>query len=109
VILVEADFIEHIREKIIKSFMDILVLKELEKRSTASGYDVVVFIHKKFGIQVSSGTVYSALYSLERNGLIKGALSSRKRINKLTDKGEEALQAIQKARRELQRLTARIF
>lgn len=37
-----------------------------------SGYDVIMFVHKKFGILLSSGTVYSVLYSMERNGLVRG-------------------------------------
>lgn len=105
----KADFLGQVREKIIKSFMDVLVLKELERESAISGYDLITFIHKRFDVLVSSGTVYSTLYSLERSGLIKGTRSSRKTIYKLTDKGEKALQAVKKAKRELQRLTARIF
>lgn len=74
-----------------------------------SGHDVRAFIHKEFGILVSSGTVYSILYSLERNELIKGIWSKRSRVYTLTDKGEEAVNAIMDAKEELQRLIARIF
>lgn len=107
--LVKSDFLEHVREKIIRSHMDVFILKEMKRNSNLSGYDVVVSIHKKFGILLSSGTVYSALYSLERSGLIKGKKSSRKTIYKLTAKGEETLHAIKKTKKELQRLTAKIF
>jgi DNA-binding PadR family transcriptional regulator len=52
-----------------------------------SGYDVISFIHNKFGFLASSGTVYSLLYSLERNGLVEGIWIERKRVYKLTEKG----------------------
>jgi DNA-binding PadR family transcriptional regulator len=68
---------EKLRRKTLKSFLDILILEELRK-SSLSGYDIIDLIHKKFGILVSSGTVYSLLYSMERDGLIK-AFGTNKR------------------------------
>jgi DNA-binding PadR family transcriptional regulator len=59
-----------------------------------SGYDVIAYIHNKFHLLVSSGTVYSLLYSLERNGLIQGKWNERKRIYTLTEKGEKTIKTI---------------
>jgi DNA-binding PadR family transcriptional regulator len=59
-----------------------------------SGYDVISFIHNKFGFLASSGTVYSLLYSLERNGLVEGAWIERKRVYKLIEKGGQTIQTI---------------
>jgi DNA-binding PadR family transcriptional regulator len=95
--------------KVITRFIDILALKELERESTIGGYDLVTIIYREFGILVSTGTTYSTLYSLERKGLIKGRKSKGKTIYKLTDEGEEVLRTIKKAKKEFQRLTARIF
>jgi len=53
-------------ERVVKNFMDVLVMAEL-RNSPLSGYDVLSLIHKKFNLLVSSGTVYSLLYSLERD------------------------------------------
>jgi DNA-binding PadR family transcriptional regulator len=78
----------------VKSFMDVLILVMLENSSSVSGYDVIAHIHKKFGILVSSGTVYSLLYSLERDGLIKGMWKQRKRVYTLAEKGEQAVKTI---------------
>jgi DNA-binding PadR family transcriptional regulator len=41
-----------------------------------SGYDIISYIHNKFQLLVSSGTVYSLLYRLQRNNLVK--VSGRK-------------------------------
>jgi len=87
--------------RIIKNFLDVLVLAEL-RNGPLSGYDVIAFIHNKFRLLVSSGTVYSLLYALERDGLIVGTWSQRKRVYKLTDKGEETIKAIMSANDKIQ-------
>lgn len=68
-----------LRRRTIKSFMGILILGEI-KNGSLSGYDIIGIIHRRFGILVSSGTACSLLYSLERDGLIKGAQNKRKRV-----------------------------
>jgi len=95
--------IKKMHRRIIKNFLDVLVLAEL-RNGPLSGYDVIAFIHNKFRLLVSSGTVYSLLYSLERDGLIAGSWSQRKRIYKLTDKGEEMIKAIMNANDRIQYL-----
>jgi DNA-binding PadR family transcriptional regulator len=81
--------------------MDILILGEM-KKSLVSGYDVITIIHKRFGILLSSGTVYSTLYSLERRGLIRGTWNNRKRVYALTEKAEQNMGAVTKAKKEIQ-------
>jgi len=92
---------EKLRKRAIKSFMDILILAEL-KRGSLSGYDIIDLIHKRFGILMSSGTIYSLLYSLERDGLIKGVWNQRKRVYILTEKGEQNTKVITNANEEIQ-------
>jgi len=89
----EAKILKKMHERIIKNFMDIIILAEL-RNGAISGYDVISFIHNKFHLLVSSGTVYSLLYSLERNGLIEGTWNERKRVYKLTEKGKKTIETI---------------
>ncbi len=89
----EARIIKKMHERVIKSFMDTIVMAEL-KKGPISGYDVITYIHNKFGFLVSSGTVYSLLYSLERSGLIDGVWIERKRVYRLTEKGTSTIQSI---------------
>jgi DNA-binding PadR family transcriptional regulator len=89
----EPRIVKRINEKIIKNFMDTIILAEL-RSGPISGYDAITFIHAKYGFLVSSGTIYSMLYSLERNGLIEGTDQERKRVYKLTQKGADTLQII---------------
>jgi DNA-binding PadR family transcriptional regulator len=44
---------------------------------------------QKYDLLVSPGTVYALLYSLEREGLIKGKVEERKRVYELTNSGLE--------------------
>jgi DNA-binding PadR family transcriptional regulator len=89
----EARIIKKMHERVIKSFMDTIIMAELQN-GPISGYDVITFIHTKFGFLASSGTVYSLLYSLERNGLVEGVWIERKRVYKLTEKGIKTITAI---------------
>ncbi|NWF87609.1 PadR family transcriptional regulator [Candidatus Bathyarchaeota archaeon] len=89
----ESKTLKKMHERIIKNFMDIIILAEL-RNGAISGYDVISFIHNKFHLLVSSGTVYSLLYSLERNGLIEGTWNERKRVYQLTEKGKKTIETI---------------
>jgi DNA-binding PadR family transcriptional regulator len=89
----EGKILKKMHERIIKNFMDIIILAEL-RNGSLSGYDVISFIHNRFHLLVSSGTVYSLLYSLERNSLIEGTWNERKRVYKLTEKGEKTIDTI---------------
>jgi DNA-binding PadR family transcriptional regulator len=89
----EGRILKKMHERIIKNFMDIIIMSEL-RNGPLSGYDVISYIHNKFNLLVSSGTVYSLLYSLERNGLVEGAWDERKRTYKLTEKGQKTIETI---------------
>jgi DNA-binding PadR family transcriptional regulator len=80
--------------------MDMLILAELQNKSL-SGYDIIGLVHKRFNVLVSSGTVYSLLYSLEREGLVASDLESRKRVYNLTDKGKQTLETVERANEEI--------
>jgi len=92
--------VENLRRRTIKTFMDMLVLGELQEKPL-SGYDIITLIHKRFNILVSSGTVYSLLYSLERKGLVNAEMDQRKRVYTLTDKGEKMLETVGRANGEI--------
>ncbi len=101
-------FCKNMQRRIVRSFLDILVLAELRK-GPLCGYDVITFVHDKFRLLVSSGTVYSVLYSLERNGLIAGVQMQRRRVYKLTDKGEKTIKRMMSASDETQYFVLRLL
>ena len=92
--------VEKLWRRTIKTFMDILILAELQNKPL-SGYDIIGLVHKRFNVLVSSGTVYSLLYSLEREGLVAADLDSRKRIYNLTDNGKQTLETVGRANGEI--------
>lgn len=94
VVFLEPDIFQELRERIVRDFLDIAVLAELKKGRPMSGYDVVGFLNEKFRLVMSSGTVYNTLYALERNSVIEGEQTGKKRVYKLTDKGKERINAI---------------
>jgi DNA-binding PadR family transcriptional regulator len=85
---------------LLKRFIDIIVLEEL-KKCDMSGYDLVFRLHTKYDLLVSPGTVYALLYSLERQGLIKGKVEERKRVYELTHNGLENASFLKKECKEV--------
>lgn len=104
----ESKILNGIHRRIVKDFLDMLILMELRKRSM-SGYDVINFVHNKFAILMSSGTVYSLLYHLERNGLIKGEWNQRKRVYTLTKRGKETVRTFLNAKDKVLGLFLNLF
>jgi len=104
----ESEVLKKMHRRMVKSFMDILILAEL-RNSPMSGYDVIAYIHNKFGILVSSGTVYSLLYSMERDNLIRGVWAKRKRVYELTEKGERNIEAILNANDKIKTLMTNLL
>ncbi len=100
--------LEKLRQKTVKNFIDILILRNL-KQNAMSGYDILTLIHKRFDVLISSGTVYSTLYSLERKGLIKGDFDDRKRCYSLTKDGKNILQRVERANGEIRNLVKNIL
>ncbi len=82
-----------LRERLIRVFLDFLLMIELKNQSM-SGYSALSHIHKTYDYLVSSGTVYSLLYSLEREELIQGIADGQKRVFELTAKGEKMIDTI---------------
>ena len=90
----KSDIVTDLDARLIQNFMDIIVLKLLRNNHLTSGYDLIRHFHERFRMLVSSGTVYSILYSLERQGFLEGNFDGRRRVYKLTKQGEEFLKKI---------------
>jgi len=104
----ESEILRKMNIRIIKSFMNIVILGQLRNKPM-SGYDVIEFIHRKFHVLVSSGTIYSTLYSMKRDGLIECMWGQSKRVYILTDKGEETIKAILNLREKILGLMVNLF
>ncbi len=74
-------------KRLITNFLDITVIAHFSDKPF-SGYDVLTFLKSEFDVKLSSGTVYSTLYAMERQGLIEGFDSESKRMYKVTERGK---------------------
>jgi DNA-binding PadR family transcriptional regulator len=95
--------------RVIKAFLDLLILAKLENCSSMGGYDITKWINKKHGILIHPRTVYSNLYSLERRELITCCQKKRTKIYKITEKGRHQIDAVIKNRKVIQRSSAIIL
>ena len=105
----ESETAHSFNRRIIQNFMDIIILKHLKNNHPMSGYDVVIYLHKKFHILPSAGTVYSLLYALERENLIEGIKNQGKRVYKLTNQGEKLLKEIHNTRNNIHAAFTLVF
>ncbi len=99
----ETKSLKEFERSIVKNFLDVIVLAKLRRSSAFSGYDVMEFIQKRFGLLLSSGTVYSLLYSMERNGMIRGEWIDGKRKYVLTEVGMGKIDAVLNSKEDIQR------
>lgn len=99
----ETKSLKEFERSIVKNFLDVIVLAKLRRSIALSGYDVMEFVQKKFGIMLSSGTVYSLLYSMERNDVIGGEWIDGKRKYVLTETGKGKIDAVLNSKEDIQR------
>ena len=78
---------QNLRRRLISSFMDLLIIKELTRKDL-SGYDIVRIIRDRFHVLMGTGSVYTLLYRLEREGIIKSFWNGKRRLYSLTNKGD---------------------
>lgn len=83
--------------RVVTNFLDVLILLKL-RNGSFNGYDIISYIHKRFDTLISTGTVYSCLYHLERDGLIRGDCAQRKKMYVLSEKGSETAKTLSSMR-----------
>jgi DNA-binding PadR family transcriptional regulator len=102
------EILRRMHRRMVRFFLDVLVLSELRNRSL-SGYDIISFVHQRFGVLLSPGTAYSCLNFLEREGLIESKWARKKRVYKLTVKGEQTVEALLRMKDRILGLVVNLF
>jgi DNA-binding PadR family transcriptional regulator len=100
--LLKSNVLKEVQRSLVMSFLDTIILAELRNPIPLGSYDIIEFVHRKFGFLISPGTIYSLMYSMERKGLLRGVEVQAKRTYTLTDKGVETINAILESRVEIQ-------
>ena len=83
-----------IETRVVKNFLDVIILIEMKKQNSLSAFDAMAFVNQKLDKAMSAGTVYSAMHNLERKGLVKGETEGRKTVYYLTHKGQDAINSL---------------
>lgn len=78
----------------------IYILSLLEK-GTVYAWEIQALIEKNFNFKPGRITPYRALYRLEEDGFVKSVMEERRRVYKITDKGEKELEKARKFYKEL--------
>lgn len=104
----ESGFLQEVKARIIKDFIDVIILNRL-RVVPSSGYDLIQYIYRKSSIFLSPGTVYSTLYSMERKGLVEGRSASKKRIYHITSKGLAYIEALSDNSRMILKFIGELF
>jgi PadR family transcriptional regulator, regulatory protein PadR len=85
-----------LRSEVLKGHVDLLILATL-RREPLHGYAVVekLRVDSEGAFELAEGTVYPALYRLERSGLLSSkwtqAAGRRRRVYRLTRRGRQEL------------------
>jgi len=105
----EEKVMKDMRKALIKHFLDVIVMETLRNQSPLGGIDILEFVHNKFDILASPGTVYSLLYSIERKGLVKGELTAGRRMYALTERGKSYIEEMVRSKEEIVKFTRALF
>jgi DNA-binding PadR family transcriptional regulator len=102
--MMKAKMLKEIQRSLIKNFLDTVVMAKLKRASEPmNGYEFVEYVQQRYGILISAGTMYTMLYYLERQGMLKGEWRSGKRVYSLTAQGGRTVDKVMDSREEIQR------
>ena len=82
------EFILGSKERIVKAFLDLIILHLLSKNAM-SGYEVNKALVKKFGLMIGPSTIYSKLTTLEEQGLLLCTKNRSGKVFYLTNDGKQ--------------------
>jgi len=91
-------FIDDLRRRFAKDFLDLLILQMVEAEPTW-GYDIIKKTEASYKVRLRHGALYPTLNMLEAKGLVKSRKELQKgrvrKIYKITKDGKQLLNAYQ--------------
>jgi len=85
-----AGFMDEIRRRFLKGFLDVLILQLVENKSTW-GYDIIKKTQSQFKVKLRHGALYPTLNQLESTGSLKSRTQLQKgrarKVYDITNKG----------------------
>jgi PadR family transcriptional regulator PadR len=96
-------FINSVKQRFVKSFLDILILRIVEEHPTW-GYDIIKETDAKYQVKLRHGALYPMLSKLEAKGFVKSRKELQKgrvrKIYEVTWRGKQILLAYYDSLRE---------
>lgn len=106
----QANRIKEIHTRLVKNFLNIVILINLKGTKGLSGYDIVKKIQQKHGIRLCGNSVYRVVHAMEYAELIKGKRDDNGRIlYSLSPQGKIIINDILKSRKEIEMFMCKIF
>lgn len=104
----ESELLIQMNERIVKNFLDMLILIEL-KRGPLSNSELASVFRKRFGEIVDFSLVDSNVNFLEKEGLIMSGKARSSKAYALTVKGEEKVRAFLNSKDKILGLLLNLF
>jgi len=106
----ENEVLKDLGIEIMKNHLKMIFLLSIKRNGALSGYDLLQRTQDKYQVNLSPGTVYTQLYSLERKNLLKAQIDpSGKRVYSLTSQGIKATDIILSSRHQIEKMFALLF
>jgi DNA-binding PadR family transcriptional regulator len=107
VIKLNVNFRPSVQERMLKAFLDVVILQMLCHQSMTA-YRIDSLILERFQAKINTGVIYSKLVTMEREDLVKCKMNFGKTYS-LTEKGEKLLNNKASIIKEIQNSTINIF
>ena len=78
-----------------------IYILSLLKKGEIYGWEVPSLIEKEFGFKPGKITPYRVLYRLEKTGFVKSKIGKRRRVYRITEKGEKELKSAKEFYKEI--------
>ncbi len=91
---------ERIEDLVWKDLLYYIILGMLSKEPM-HGYEIRKRLMKMSGVELSASTVYAVIYNLVRWKHIEGTWRGRRKVYKITDKGEKVLDLARKIAKDV--------
>ncbi len=105
---VDSELLMQMNKRIVKNFLDILILIEL-RRDSVNYSELANIFHKRFGEIVDFSLIDSNLKFLEKEEMITNRTVKNKKFYALTTKGEEKVKAFQNSKNKILGLFLNLF
>jgi len=99
--------VPELNKRFIRQSLDVMILGLL-KQQPMSGFEIIKFVHERFGILLSAGTVYPLLHFLKEEGLLNTIKEGKSIKYKIINKRrvDKILNEHIKTRKDLEKLIA---